>query len=69
MATTEAQKRASVKWMKENQEEIKFRVRIGEKAKIQDHAQTQGKTLAGYIKDLIKQDMEGKDDGGKEAKS
>ena len=55
--------------MKENQEEIKFRVRIGEKAKIQDHAQAQGKTLAGYIKDLIKQDMEGKDDGRKETKS
>lgn len=58
MKTSEAQKRASIKYMKEKQDEIKFRVPIGEKEKIRAHAQSKGLALTAYIKDLIKKDME-----------
>lgn len=68
MATTEAQKRATIKYMAEKLEKVEFRVPKGEKERIRQYAQSKGLSLTGYIKNLIKQDMEGKDDGGKEAK-
>lgn len=69
MATTEAQKRATIKYMAEKLEKIEFRVPKGEKEQIRLYAQNKGLSLTGYIKSLIKQDMEGKGNGGKEAKS
>ena len=44
---------------KNNLEEIRFRVRKGEKAKITAFASAKGMRLATYIKDLIRKDMEG----------
>jgi uncharacterized protein (DUF1778 family) len=58
MATTEAQKRATIKYMEKNLEEVRFRVPKGQKDVIRKYAQSHGKSLSAYIKDLIMQDME-----------
>ncbi len=49
MAYTEAQKRATMKFMKENLEEVRFRVRKGEKAALQDEARANGQSMAQYV--------------------
>ena len=61
VATTDAQKRATVKYMKENLEEIRLRVIKGQKSAIKAHAEKQGKSLQRYIIDLIAADMGKKD--------
>jgi predicted DNA binding CopG/RHH family protein len=58
LATTDAQKKATIKYMAENLEEIRFRVPIGDKEKIRAFAQTKGMSLTAYIKSLIEKDME-----------
>lgn len=50
-------KKATMKYIKENLEEIRFRVRKGEKARYKAHAQRQGKSLTGLIVDLLEQDI------------
>lgn len=45
------------KYLKEKVEEFKIRVPKGEKAKIQEYAKSQGKSLNSYVIDLIKNDM------------
>lgn len=60
MATTEAQKRATIKYMADNLEKIEFRVPKGEKDRIRRYAETKGMSLSAYIKRLIENDMEGK---------
>lgn len=59
LASNEAQKRATIKYMNEKLEEIKFRVPKGEKETIRKYANSKGMALTAYIKDLIKKDMEG----------
>lgn len=59
MATTEAQKRATIKYMAENLEKIEFRVPKGDKQKIRKYAESKGLSLSAYIKGLIEKDMEG----------
>lgn len=59
MATTEAQKRATIKYMAENLEKIEFRVPKGDKQKIREFAESKGMSLSAYIKGLIEKDMEG----------
>lgn len=59
MATTEAQKRATIKYMAENLEKIEFRVPKGDKQKIREYAESKGMSLSAYIKGLIEKDMEG----------
>lgn len=49
MAYTEAQKRATMRYLKENLEEIRFRVKKGDKAALQEEARTQGQSMAQYI--------------------
>ena len=49
MAYTEAQKRATQKYMKENLEDIKFRVKIGEKAKYKTAAENAGLSMAQFF--------------------
>ena len=49
MAYTEAQKRATQKYMKENLEDIKFRVKNGEKAKYKAAAQNAGLSMAQFF--------------------
>lgn len=57
MATTDAQKRATIRYMAENLEKIEFRVPKGEKSKIRAHAESKGMSLTAYIKGLIEKDM------------
>lgn len=57
MASTESQKKATIKYMKENLEDIRFRVPKGDKEKIRTHAESKGMSLTAYIKHLIEIDM------------
>jgi len=54
---TEAQKRATDKYLKEKMDEIKVRVPKGKKQEIKDFAELKGKSLNGYINRLIDEDM------------
>lgn len=56
MATTEAQKKATIKYMKENLEEIRFRVRKGKKEEYRDKAAKKGMSLSAYIVYLLERD-------------
>ena len=49
MPITEARRRANEKWNAANLEEIKIRVRKGQKAVIQQAAQSTGESLNGFI--------------------
>lgn len=49
MAYTEAQKRATAKYMKENLEDIKFRVKKGEKEKYKNAAAEAGLSMAQFF--------------------
>ena len=49
MATTEAQKKARDKWLKEKVADIRFRVPINEKELIQAHAKAQGESTNAFI--------------------
>lgn len=49
MTTSEAQKRARDKWLKNKVEEIKFRVPTGHKKIIQEHAKAQGESVNAFI--------------------
>ena len=62
MAPSEAQKRAIAKWQKEKVEEIKFRVPIGNKARIQAHAQAQGESTNAFIYRAINETIERDED-------
>lgn len=58
MAYTEAQKKATAKYHAKAYDEIKLRVKKGEKEQISDHAQSKGLSVNSYIVGLIKKDME-----------
>ena len=49
MAYTDAQNRATQKYIKENLEEVRFRVRKGEKAILQEAAKQADQSMAQYI--------------------
>lgn len=49
MPTSEAQRKATAKYQKEKLEEIKFRVPRGNKARIQEHAKSQGESTNAFI--------------------
>ena len=49
MAYTEAQNRATQKYIKENLEEVRFRVKKGERAELKAEAEQQGQSMAQYI--------------------
>ena len=55
MAT--AQSRASAKYNAKAYEEIKLRVKTGDKEIIRAYAESKGLSLNGYINKLIEQDM------------
>lgn len=57
MALTAAQKRANAKYVKKAYEDIRLRVKAGEKAKIEAKAEETGQSVNGYINGLIKKDM------------
>lgn len=56
MASTEAQKKATIKYMNEKLEKIEFRVPKGKKEAIRKHAETKDMSLTAYIKYLVEQD-------------
>lgn len=56
MATSSAQKKATIKYMAENLEEVRFRVPKGKKAVVQQAAQNKGMSVAAYLIDLIEKD-------------
>ena len=55
MSVSEAQKRATLKWQKD---EVRFRVPKGERARIQAHAEQQGESATAFIKRAIREAME-----------
>ena len=57
MAYTEAQKRATMKYMKEKLHEIRFRVPKEQAEKIKLHAEEKGLSVRAYILGLIENDM------------
>ena len=56
MATSNAQKKATIHYMAENLEEVRFRVPKGKKAVVQQAAQNKGMSVAAYLIDLIEKD-------------
>ena len=58
MPVSKAQQRATAKYMKETLDDIKVRVKKGDRDKIKSFAESCGKSLNSYIIDLIRQDME-----------
>ena len=49
MAVSDAQRRATNKWLKEKVEEIKFRVPKGKKELIQEHAARNGESVNAFL--------------------
>ena len=49
MAYSDAQNKATQKYIKENLEEVRFRVRKGEKAILQQAAKEAGQSMAQYV--------------------
>ncbi len=56
MATSSAQKKATIKYMAKNLEEVRFRVPKGKKAVVQQAAQNKGMSVAAYLIDLVEKD-------------
>ena len=57
MAYSEAQKKATMKYLKNNKDEIKIRVPKGEKERYQKHAADRGKSLTALIVELLEDDI------------
>ena len=55
MPTSEAQKKATIKYMRENLEEIRFRVPKGKKEELKQYATDQGKSLQSWIIQVLEQ--------------
>lgn len=58
MASTEAQKRATIKYKLKAYDRIYLQVKTGEKQKIESHAQKQNESLNGFITRSINETME-----------
>lgn len=58
MPASEAQKRATTKYIKANLQEIRFRVKFEQAARIKQRAQEKGLSLRAYLLDLIEKDMQ-----------
>lgn len=56
--STEAQKRASIKWQKENYSRIPLDVRPEEKERIKQDAENSGMSVGGYIKQAVAEKRE-----------
>jgi uncharacterized protein (DUF1778 family) len=68
MAISEAQKRATAKYMKNNYDRIELKVPKGRKGVIQAHAAVCGESLNGFVNRAIGETMErdGENQGEKE---
>lgn len=58
MAPSEAQKKATAKWQREKVEEIKFRVPMGKKVLIQEHAAKRGESVNAFLNRAVSETME-----------
>lgn len=59
MPYTEAQKKATAKYMKNNLDDIKVRVPKGKREVYKAYAESKGKSLNAFIIDLIEKEMKG----------
>ena len=59
MPTSKAQQKAVAKYMKENYDEIKVRVPKGKKEEIKAAADSQGKSVNGFINEAIDEKISG----------
>ena len=64
MAYTEAQKKATMKYMKSNYDRIEIKVPKGKKAIFQEYAALKGESLNGFINRLIDEAIEPKEKDG-----
>ena len=64
MAISKAQQKATAKYVKQNYDEIKVRVKSGDKEMIKQHADSRGETVNGFINRAIKEAMERDNSGG-----
>ena len=58
MAYSEAQKKATAKYMKNNLDDIKVRVQKGKREVYKAHAESKGKSLNALIIELLEKDMQ-----------
>ncbi len=58
MPASKAQQKAVAKYMKNNYDEIKIRIKKGDKERFKAYAESQGKSLNSYIADLMYADMQ-----------
>lgn len=55
---TEAQKRASIKYLKESTDDIRIRTKKGTKDRWKEAAEKQGKSLSQFIIDCVEQGLD-----------
>lgn len=55
---TDARRKASAKYLKESVEDIRIRVRKGDKAKVQEHASTMGESMNSFVVRAIDETIE-----------
>lgn len=55
---SEAQKKATMKYMKNNYDRIELKVSKGKKADLQAHAQSRGESLNGFVNRAIDETVE-----------
>ena len=58
MPVSEARRRANEKWLKEKVEDIRFRVPMGQKAIIQEHAKKRGESVNAFINRAVSETMD-----------
>ena len=58
LVSTESQRKATAKYQKEHYEDIRLRVKKGEKDIIKEHAEKQGESLNAFIKRAIERQIE-----------
>lgn len=63
MSVSKAQQKAVNKYNLKSYDNVQIRVAKGDRDKIKAYAESQGKSLNGYINDLIKADMSRHTDG------
>ena len=65
MPISEAQKRATIKYMKNNYDRLEIKVPKGRKDEIKAHAESRGESLNGYVVQAVEERM-GRDKESKE---
>lgn len=58
MPVSDARRKANEKWLKEKVEDIRFRVPMGRKSIIQEHAKKHGESVNAFINRAVNETME-----------